>query len=63
MFFMEYEIRERVMLLNCIEPVMAYEIRYMGVIVYVESCPERAKEFVKNKLKDHENEITEESSV
>lgn len=60
---MEYEIRERVMLLNCIEPVMAYEIRYMGVIVYVESCPERAKEFVKNKLKDHENEITEESSV
>ena len=61
MFFMKYEIRERVMLLNCIEPVMAYEIRYMGVIVYVESCPERAKEFVKNKLKDHENEIIEES--
>ena len=58
---MKYEIRERVMLLNCIEPVMAYEIRYMGVIVYVESCPERAKEFVKNKLKDHENEIIEES--
>lgn len=56
MFFVDYEIRERVMLLNCIEPVMAYEIRYMGVIVYVESCPERAKEFVKNKLKSNEQE-------
>jgi len=55
MFFMDYEIRERVRLLNCIEPIMAYEIRYRGVVVYVESCPERAKEFVKNRLKSHEN--------
>ena len=52
---MDYEIRERVRLLNCIEPIMAYEIRYRGVVVYVESCPERAKEFVKNRLKSHEN--------
>ena len=60
MFFMDYEIRERVRLLNCIEPIMAYEIRYRGVIVYVESCPERAKEFVKNRLNLKSNEQEQE---
>lgn len=56
MFFMEYEIRERVRLLYCIEPIIAYEIYHNGMMVYVESCPERAKEFVKNKLKLKLNE-------
>ena len=53
---MEYEIREVVRLLNCTKPILTYEIRYMGVVVYVESCPERAKKFVKNKLKSNEQE-------
>ena len=53
---MEYEIREVVRLLNCSKPILTYEIRYMGVVVYVESCPERAKEFVKNRLNLKSNE-------
>lgn len=62
---MEYEIREVVRLLNCSKPILTYEIRYMGVVVYVESCPERARSFIRNKLKNkcNENGIIKESSV